>query len=65
MEDQAVQIVGQIGQRDLGLGALDTDGADEQAHLVFLLSEQMLDAGTNLGFDPVGLRGPLGHEPAP
>lgn len=26
MEDQAVHIAGQIGQHDLGLGALDADG---------------------------------------
>ena len=28
VEDQAVHVVGQVGQRDLGLGALDADGAD-------------------------------------
>jgi len=28
VEDQAVHIVGEVGQCDLGLGALDADGAD-------------------------------------
>ena len=48
MEDQAVHIVGQIGQRDLGVGALDADGADEQPHVGLLLGEHMFDPGTDL-----------------
>ncbi len=61
MEDQAVHVVGEIGQRDLGLGALDADGADEQPHLVLLPGEDMLDTGADFRFGGVGLRGPLGH----
>lgn len=61
VEDQAVHVVGQIGQRDLGRGALEADGADEQPHLVLLLGEDMFDAGSNPGFDRVGLGGPLWH----
>ena len=61
VEDQAMHVVGQIGQRDLSLCALDADGADEQAHLVFLPGKEMLDAGADLGLGGVGLRGALGH----
>lgn len=63
-----MHVVGQVGERDLGLGALDADGADgadEQPHLGLLLSEDVLDAGPDCGFGGVGLRGPLGHRPAP
>lgn len=31
VEDQAVHVVGEVGQRDFGFGALDADGADEHA----------------------------------
>jgi hypothetical protein len=30
VEDQAVHVVGEVGERDFGLGTLDADGADEQ-----------------------------------
>ena len=49
MEDQAVDIVGEVGERDLRLGARDADGADEQPHLILLAGEHMLDAGTDSG----------------
>lgn len=61
VEDQAVHVVGQIGQRDLGLSALDADGADKQPHLVLLVGEDVLDTGANLRFGRVRLRGPFGH----
>ena len=48
MEDQAMHVVSQIGEGDLGLGALDADGADEQAHLVFLPGENVFDARAHL-----------------
>lgn len=35
----------QVGERDLGLGLGDTDGADEQAQDGLLMREHMLDAG--------------------
>jgi len=31
-----------IGERDHGLGTLDPDGSDEQAHALLLLGEHML-----------------------
>lgn len=53
MEDQAVHVVGEVGERDLGLGAFDADGANEQPHLVLLPGEDMFDAGADLGFGGV------------
>ena len=35
MKDQAVEVVGQIGQSEFRLGPLDADGADEQPEPVF------------------------------
>ncbi len=43
MEDQAVEIVGQIGQGQFRLGPGDANGADEQAEPVLLMGEHMLD----------------------
>ena len=64
MEDQTVHIVSEVGQRDLGLGALDADGSDEQAHFVLLMRKDVLDASAHLGFDCVGLGCSLRHWPA-
>lgn len=47
MEDQSVDIVGEVGERDLRFGADDADGADEQSHLILLPGEHMLDTGTD------------------
>jgi hypothetical protein len=61
VEDQAVHVVCEVGEGDLGLGALDADGADKQPHLVFLTGEDMFDAGADFRFGDVGLGGALGH----
>ena len=53
MEDQALHIVGEVDEHDLGLGALEADGANEQAHVCLLLRKNMLDLCTDFGFDPV------------
>ena len=47
MKDQAIEIVGQIGQGQFRLGPRDADGADEQPELVLLMSEHMLDPGAD------------------
>lgn len=49
MEDQAVEVIGQIGQCQFRLSPLDSDGADEQPEPVFLMREHMLDPGTDRG----------------
>ena len=47
VEDQAVEVIGQIGQREFGLRAGNADGADEEAVAVLLMREDMLDAGSD------------------
>ena len=47
MEDQAIHVVGQIGQRQFGFCPLEADGADEQTEAVFLMGENMLDPCAN------------------
>jgi hypothetical protein len=44
---QAVEVVGQIGQREFALRSGDADGADEQAIAVFQMRQDMLDAGAD------------------
>ena len=43
MEEEALQMVGQIGQTDLHLRPRLSDGADEQLHAVLLVREDGLD----------------------
>ncbi len=43
MEDQAIHVVREIGQRQFGFCPFETDGADEQTEAVFLMGENMLD----------------------
>ena len=61
MEDESVHFVDEGGVGDLGFGALDADGADEQPHLVFLPGEHMFDAGADFRFGGVGSGGAFGH----
>ena len=50
-----MHVVGEVGEGNLGFGALDADGADEQAHLILLPGEDMLDAGADFRFGGVRL----------
>ena len=61
VEDQAVDVVGQVGEHDLRFGSGDADGADEKPHLVLLPGEHMLDAGTDRGSGGIGAGGTRGH----
>jgi len=45
MEDQTVEVVGQVRQGQFGFGASHAYGADEQAELALLMRENMVDAG--------------------
>ena len=47
LEDETPDIVGQVCEPDLGLGASDTDGSDRQRHRSFLMGEDGLDGGAN------------------
>ena len=53
MEDQALHIVGEVDEHDLGLGTLEADSANEQVHVCLLLRKDMLDPCTAFEFDPV------------
>lgn len=37
MEEEVPEIVGEVGEADLGLGSGGTDGADEQARAILLM----------------------------
>lgn len=45
MEDQAVEVVGEVSQRKFGLRAGQADGADKEAIAVLLMRKDMLDPG--------------------
>ena len=45
MADQAVEVVGQIGEGQFGLGPRDTDSSDEKAEPGLLVPEDLLDDG--------------------
>jgi hypothetical protein len=48
MEDIAEHVVGDIGHADLHRGPFDTNGSNEELHLVLLPGEDMLDGGSDL-----------------
>ena len=39
VEDQAVKVVGEVGERQFGFGPGDADGTDEQSKAVLLMGE--------------------------
>ena len=47
VEDQAIHVVGDVGQRQFRLRACDANGADEEAETVLLMREDMLDGGAD------------------
>lgn len=47
MEDQAVEVVCQVGEREFGLRSGKADGADKQAVAAFLVREDMLDVSAH------------------
>ncbi len=65
VEDQAVHVLGQIDERDLGLGAVQADGADGQAHDCLLLGEHLFDPGADLGLRGIPAPDMLRHRLAP
>ena len=62
---QALHVVGEIGEADLGGGPGDADGADEQSHRSLLPGKHVFDRGTHPGFRRVGQSRPARHRPAP
>ena len=47
MEDQAVHVIGEVGQGQFRFCPLDPNGPDEQAEAVLLVSEDVLHAGAD------------------
>ena len=58
MEDQPVEVVGQVGKGQLRLGTGKADGADEQPEPVLLMGKHMLDMSADRGLGCIGL--PMG-----
>jgi hypothetical protein len=54
MEDQAVKVVGEVGERQFGFCTRQANGADEQAKAVLLMGEDVLDPGANRGLLGIG-----------
>lgn len=61
MEDQAVEVVGEIGQSEFRLGQLEANRAYEQTEPVFLMRKHMLDPGPDRRLCRIGASGGLGH----
>lgn len=64
MEDQPVEIVGDVGQGELRLGTSQTDGADEEAEPVLLIGEDVLDGSPDRRLARIGARDVPGHRPS-
>ncbi|KXV79585.1 hypothetical protein AD953_01685, partial [Acetobacter malorum] len=47
MEDQPIEVVGQVAKGQFRLSAGEADGADEQVEPVFLMREDMLNMRTD------------------
>ena len=57
VEDQAVEVVGQVAKGQFRLSAGQADGADEQVEPVLLMREDMFDMSPDRGFGGIGPRG--------
>ena len=60
-EEEAAHIIDDIGQADPHCGPGDTDSSDEQTHLRFLVSKDMLDAGSDHRLSCIGSLDMPGH----
>jgi len=65
VEDQTVEVVGEIGQDQFGLGTRQSDGADKQSKVVLLMPKNMFDLGAHRGFAGIGPGHRLRHGFAP
>lgn len=61
MEDQPVEVIGQIAKGELRFGTGQADRADEQPEPVLLMGKDVFDMNTDRGFGSVGPRGCLRH----
>jgi hypothetical protein len=62
--DEALYVVDEIGEPDLDACSSDSDGADEEAHSVLLLGEDVLDSRTHGRLAAVGAADRRGHRAA-
>lgn len=53
VEDQPVEVVGQVAKGQLRFGTGQPDRADEQSEPVLLMSEDMFDMSSDRGFGSV------------
>lgn len=63
MPDIAAHIVGKVRHADFGSSSGDANRAHEQAHARFLLREDVLDEGSDLGAAAIGARRRFAHRP--
>ena len=61
VEDQPVEVVGQVAKGQLRFGTGQPDRADEQPEPVFLMGEDMFDMSPDRGFGGIGPRGCFRH----
>ncbi len=61
MEEQAFPLVGEVGQRDLGLCVRNADDATAQGHIMLLAREDMLNQSAYFGLLAIGLGCPFRH----
>ena len=61
VEDEPVEVVGDIGQDEFRFGPCDADGTDEQAEPVLLVGEDVFDMSTERRFRGIGPRDRSGH----
>ena len=54
MKEEALEVIGEVGKADLGLGPNVANRPDEQAHAVLLMGKDMLDPGADGGLPGVG-----------
>lgn len=53
-EDQAIDLVGRVGEADRDAARTDADGADKQPHPILLPGKHLSDAGTHDGAFRIG-----------
>ena len=61
VEDQSVEVVGQVAKGQLRFGTGQADRADEQAEPVLLMGEDMFDMGPDRRLGSIGPRSCLRH----
>ena len=61
MEDEPVEVLGDMGEDEFRLRARQANGADEQPEPVLLVGEDVFDMGTDRRFRGMGARDILRH----